>query len=230
MLHCFKQQFATLCLAMASLAMAAQTVNSPDGLIQVTFSLSQQGRPTYEVTYKQQPVIASSHLGYDLANAQDLMEGFVLKGQETTTFDETWQPVWGECSNIRNHYNELLVHLAQPSTERFMDVRFRVYDDGFGFRYEFPQEGNLNYFTVKEERTEFAMTGDHTAWWIAGDYDTQEYQYTRSRLSEIRGLLRGTITGNLSQTVFSDTGVQTSLQLKTDDGVYLNLHEAALVN
>ena len=230
MLHCFKKQYLTLCLAMACMAVAAQTVTSPDGQIQVNFSLTASGQPTYGVTYKQEPVVLPSHLGFDLANAEDLLEGFVLKGQETSTFDETWQPVWGEYKNIRNHYNELLVRLAQPKTERLMNIRFRVYDDGVGLRYEFPQEGKLNYFTVKEERTEFAMTGDHTAWWIAGDYDTQEYEYTRSRLSEISSLLRGTITGNLSQTVFSDSGVQTSLQLKTDDGVYLNLHEAALVD
>ena len=145
MLRCFKNQFVTLCLAMACMAMAAQTVTSPDGLIQVNFSLTASGQPTYAVTYKQGPVVLPSHLGFDLANAEDLLEGFVLKGQETSTFDETWQPVWGEYKNIRNHYNELLVRLAQPKTERLMNIRFRVYDDGVGLRYEFPQEGKLNY-------------------------------------------------------------------------------------
>jgi len=186
--------------------------------------------PTYQVDYRGQTIVRQSRLGYELMNGENLLDGFSLKGEETATFDETWQPVWGETRDIRNHYNELLVKLTQAASERNMNIRFRVYDDGVGLRYEFPQEGKLNYFVVKEERTEFAMTADHTAWWIAGDYDTQEYEYTRSRLSEIRGLLRGAVTGNLSQTSFSDTGVQTSLQLKTDNGVYINLHEAALVN
>ena len=158
------------------------------------------------------------------------MDGFKVVRTSTSTFDETWQPVWGETKDIRNHYNELLVELEQPSTTRFMNIRFRVYDDGVGFRYEFPQQKNLVYFVIKEEHSRFAMTGDHTAWWIPGDYDTQEYDYTESKLSEIRGLLQGAVSDNASQTVFSPTGVQTSIQLKTADGVYLNLHEAALVD
>ena len=161
--------------------------------------------------------------------------GDVYKRQEqlnatTSTFDETWQPVWGEVKEIRNHYNELLAELKQPSTDRYMNIRFRVYDDGVGFRYEFPQQKNLVYFVIKEEHSQFAMTGDHTAWWIPGDYDTQEYDYTESKLSEIRSLLSNAVTSNASQTVFSPTGVQTSLQMKTDEGLYINLHEAALVD
>ena len=220
---------ACVCLLFAS-EIAAQTVSSPNGKVQLSFELQQGGVPSYQMTYKGKEVIKPSRMGLELKNADNLLNGFTLKSQQTTTFDETWQPVWGESRDIRNHYNELLVKLSQPSTDRNVNIRFRVYDDGVGMRYEFPQEGRLNYFVVKEERTEFAMTGDHTAWWIAGDYDTQEYEYTKSRLSEIRRLLRGTITGNLSQTVFSDTGVQTSLQLKTADGIYINLHEAALVD
>ena len=219
---------ATLSLAMAITASAGE-VTSPDGQLKVTFALD-GSVPTYAVTFKGRDVIRKSRLGYELVGADNLLDGFTLAGEQTSAFDETWKPVWGESANIRNHYNELLVRLAQTSTDRRMNIRFRVYDDGLGLRYEFPQEGKLNYFVVKEERTEFAMTGDHTAWWIAGDYDTQEYEYTRSRLSEIRGLFRGAVTGNLSQTQFSETGVQTSLQLKTDDGLYINLHEAALVD
>ena len=216
-------------LLVTSLPLQAGEISSPDGSIRVNFEL--QGTvPTYSVTFQGKPVILPSRLGYDLDKKADLLDGFTLLGEERSTFDETWTPVWGENREIRNHYNELLVCLAQTAEDRYMNIRFRVYDDGFGLRYEFPQKGKLNYFVVSEERTEFAMTGDHTAWWIPGDYDTQEYNYTRSRLSEISRYLHDAVSQNLSQTLFSETGVQTSLQLKTDDGIYINLHEAALVN
>ncbi len=159
-----------------------------------------------------------------------MMDGFVIDRTSTSTFDETWTPVWGEQQTIRNNYNELLVEMRQPRSDRYMNIRFRVYDDGVGLRYEFPQQKNMPYITIKEEHTQFAMTGNHTAWWIPGDYDTQEYDYTKSRLSEIRSLFRGAVTPNSSQTQFSETGVQTSLQMKTDDGLYINLHEAALID
>jgi len=218
-----------LLLLVATLPLQASEVSSPDGSIRVNFEL--QGTvPTYSVTYQGKPIILPSRLGYDLDKKADLLDGFSLLNEERSTFDETWTPVWGENREIRNNYNELLVCLAQTAEDRYMNVRFRVYDDGFGLRYEFPQKGKLNYFVVSEERTEFAMTGDHTAWWIPGDYDTQEYNYTRSRLSEISRYLHDAVSQNLSQTLFSETGVQTSLQLKTDDGIYINLHEAALVN
>ena len=218
-----------LLLLFANLPLQASEVSSPDGSIRVNFEL--QGTvPTYSVTYQGKPIILPSRLGYDLDKKADLLDGFTLLNEERSTFDETWTPVWGENREIRNHYNELLVCLAQTAEDRYMNVRFRVYDDGFGLRYEFPQKGKLNYFVVSEERTEFTMTGDHTAWWIPGDYDTQEYNYTRSRLSEISRYLHDAVSQNLSQTLFSETGVQTSLQLKTDDGIYINLHEAALVN
>ena len=218
-----------LLLLAATLPLQASEVSSPDGSIRVNFEL--QGTvPTYSVTYQGKPIILPSRLGYDLDRKADLLDGFTLLNEERSTFDETWTPVWGENREIRNHYNELLVCLAQTAEDRYMNIRFRVYDDGFGLRYEFPQKGKLNYFVVSEERTEFAMTGDHTAWWIPGDYDTQEYNYTRSRLSEISRYLHDAVSQNLSQTLFSETGVQTSLQLKTDDGIYINLHEAALVN
>ncbi len=225
----FKHLFVAAAAAMLPLCAFSAQVSSPNGEVKVEFD-TPGGVPTYNVSYKGKSVINPSRLGYVLANQTDLLDGFELVNATTSTFDETWQPVWGENANIRNHYNELLVELRQPSTDRLMNLRFRVYDDGMGLRYEFPLQRNLVYFVVKEEKTQFAMTGDHTAWWIAGDYDTQEYCYTESRLSEIRGLMQGSITSNASQTQFSPTGVQTSIQLRTDDGIYLNLHEAALVD
>lgn len=204
-------------------------VTSPNGIVSIDFQLK-NGIPTYKVDYKGKPVIKESRLGLELRDGKNLMDGFEQFNATTSTFDETWQPVWGEVKEIRNHYNELLAELKQPSTDRYMNIRFRVYDDGVGFRYEFPQQKNLVYFVIKEEHSQFAMTGDHTAWWIPGDYDTQEYDYTESKLSEIRSLLPNAVTSNASQTVFSPTGVQTSLQMKTDEGLYINLHEAALVD
>ena len=218
-----------VCLGLAGRVHASE-VTSPNGEMKLTFTL-RDSKPYYSVSFRGKPVIKPSRLGYELHNAENLLEGFTQTGEKTSTFDETWTPVWGENKTIRNHYKELLVNLIQEKTERVMNLRFRVYDEGVGLRYEFPQEGSkLNYFVVKEECTEFALTGDHIAWWIPGDYDTQEYEYSRSRLSEIRPLFKKKVTDNASQTSFSETGVQTSLQLKTDDGLYINLHEAALVN
>jgi len=230
----------SLFLMLLSLPMcvAGQTVKSPNGNVVLNFKLD-GGRPTYELTYKDKTVVKPSKLGFELAKTKhasrgmdetDLLDGFTVKAAATATFDETWQPVWGETSSIRNNYNELAVTLSQASTSREMLIRFRVYDDGMGLRYEFPQQEALNYFIIKEERTQFAMNGDHTAWWIPGDYDTQEYETVESCLSEIRGKMKAAITPNSSQTPFSPTGVQTSLQMKTDDGLYINIHEAACVN
>ena len=218
-----------VCLGLAGRVHASE-VTSPNGEMKLTFTL-RDSKPYYSVSFRGKPVIKPSRLGYELHNAESLLEGFTQTGEKTSTFDETWTPVWGENKTIRNHYKELLVGLIQEKTGRVMNLRFRVYDEGVGLRYEFPQEGSkLNYFVVKEECTEFALTGDHIAWWIPGDYDTQEYEYSRSRLSEIRPLFKKKVTDNASQTSFSETGMQTSLQLKTDDGLYINLHEAALVN
>lgn len=218
-----------VCLGLSGRVQASE-VTSPNGEMKLTFTL-RDSKPYYSVSFRGKPVIKPSRLGYELHNAESLLEGFTQTGEKTSTFDETWTPVWGENKTIRNHYKELLVNLIQEKTGRVMNLRFRVYDEGVGLRYEFPQEGSkLNYFVVKEECTEFALTGDHIAWWIPGDYDTQEYEYSRSRLSEIRPLFKKKVTDNASQTSFSETGVQTSLQLKTDDGLYINLHEAALVN
>ena len=240
-------------LLFAFIANAQQRLTSPDGNFEMNFDIDKKGEPVYTLSYKNQLVIKPSKLGLELkkedANKQtdfewtdnkpnqadldikaDLYSGFILKDAQTSTFDETWTPVWGEEKEIRNHYNELAVTLEQPKNKRYMIIRFRLFNDGLGFRYEFPQQPNLNYFIIKEERSQFAMTGDHTAFWIPGDYDTQEYDYTISRLSEIRGLMKGAITPNSSQTPFSPTGVQTSLLLKTDNGLYINLHEAALID
>lgn len=224
---------AALLSASASLG-ATEVLTSPDGRLQLSFDLTNDGTPTYKMDYNNKPVIATSRLGLELKNQKSLLDGFKMERVSRTSFDETWQPVWGEQSSIRNHYNEMAVCLSQPDDNghlREMIVRFRLYDDGVGFRYEWPAQDNFTYFTIKEERTEFAMTGDHTAYWIPGDYDTQEYDYTISRLSEVREKMPAVkFSYNVSSTVFSDTGVQTSLQLKTDDGIYLNIHEAACVD
>lgn len=222
------------------LSVAAQTVSSPNGAISVSFLLADGGRPTYEMTYKGRPVVKPSHLGLELAKDKhatkgfaetSLMDGFTESHSEVSSFDETWKPVWGETATIRNHYNELLVSLSQDHTGRQMNIRFRVYDDGMGLRYEFPQQDSLVYFIVKEEHTQFAMTGDHTAWWLPGDYDTQEQETQESRLSEIRARFHDAVNwSNSSVANFSETGVQTSLQMKSQDGLYINIHEAALVN
>ena len=218
---------------------AAQTIKSPDGKLSLTFSLTGNGVPTYSMTYKNKAVIKPSHLGLELAKNKhaskgihetDLMDGFTIADTKTSTFDETWKPVWGETSTIRNNYNEMAVTLNQASSNRNIIIRFRAYDYGMGLRYEFPQQKDLNYFIIKEEHTQFAMAGDHKAWWLPGDYDTQEYETVTSKLSQIRGLMKSAVTENSSQTTFSPTGVQTALQMKTDDGLYINIHEAACVD
>ncbi len=233
--------------------MKAQELKSPDGNLTLKFSIQNGGIPTYALTYKNKDVIKTSKLGLELKDDSDahtdfsdfsvkpkdnnpsedkvsLLNGFEITDTKTATLDETWKPVWGETNQIRNHYNEFAVTLNQKSTDRHIVIRFRLFDDGLGFRYEFPEQKNLTYFVIKEERTQFAMAGDHKAFWIPGDYDTQEYDYTTSKLSEIRGLMSKAITPNSSQTPFSETGVQTALMMKTDDGLYINLHEAALIN
>ena len=234
-----KKMIATVCVFL-SIATAAkgETVASPDGNLSVTFSLTAQGVPTYQVDYKGIAVVKPSTLGIELNEENSLMDHFRVNKTSTSTFDETWKPVWGEEKEIRNHYNELFVEMEKPENGRFMNLRFRVYNDGVGFRYEFPQQQYLPYFVVKAEHTQFAMAGDYTSWWIPGDYDTQEYDYTESRLTEIRGLMKSAICDNASQMQYSPTGVQTSLQMKTDamdiDGerrsLYINIHEAALVD
>jgi hypothetical protein len=223
--------FASLILFASSSIAKAQQLKSPEGKFVMEFSLQNDGTPTYSLKYKNKEVVKTSKLGLELKDdKKSLLNDFTVVDTKTTTFDETWKPVWGEVDNIRNHYNELAVTLNQKGTDRQIVIRFRLFDDGLGFRYEFPTQKNLTYFVIKEERTQFAMAGDHTAFWIPGDYDTQEYDYTKSKLSEIRGLSQKAYTANVSQKNFSPTGVQTSLMLKTNDGLYINLHEAALIN
>ena len=228
-----------LCALMMPLLLVAQQVKSPNGNVVVSFSLVDNGVPTYKVSYKGKPVIKQSRLGLELTPSQNdgikaedtnLMNGFKVSNTETSSFKEVWKPVWGETSSILNHYNEMAVSLTQEHPNRTIIVRFRVYNDGMGLRYEFPRQSNLGYFIIKDEHTQFAMAGDHTAWWLPGDYDTQEYENVTSKLSEIRSKMKAAVTDNTSQTTFSETGVQTSLQMKSSDGLYINLHEAACVN
>ncbi|MBW4769184.1 glycoside hydrolase family 97 protein [Hoylesella nanceiensis] len=228
-----------LCALMMPLLLVAQQVKSPNGNVVVSFSLVDNGVPTYQVSYKGKPVIKQSRLGLELTPSNNdgikpedtnLMNGFKVSNTETSSFKEVWKPVWGETSSILNHYNEMAVSLTQEHPNRTIIVRFRVYNDGMGLRYEFPRQSNLGYFIIKDEHTQFAMAGDHTAWWLPGDYDTQEYETVTSKLSEIRSKMKAAVTDNTSQTTFSETGVQTSLQMKSSDGLYINLHEAACVN
>ena len=216
-------------LMMSAWGLQAEDLKSPNGRLLMHFEVDGMGCPVYTLSYKGKPVIKRSRLGLE-AEGFSLREGFQLQKAETATFDETWKPVWGEVSSIRNHYNELAVTLHQPKEDRTIRIRFRLYDDGLGFRYEFPEQKNLVYFVIKDEYSEFAMAGDHKAFWIPGDYDTQEYDYTESYLSEIRKLMKAAVTFNTSQTPFSPTGVQTALMMKSADGLYINLHEAALVD
>ncbi len=210
---------------------SAQEFQSPNGNFKMSFSLGNDGTPMYQLFFKNKEVIKKSKLGLELQkDKKSLVNDFKLVDTKESTFNETWKTVWGEETQIQNHYNELAVRLKQNETDREIIIRFRLFNEGLGFRYEFPQQKNLIYFVIKEERTEFAMTGNHTAFWIPGDYDTQEYDYTESKLSEIRSLFRGAVSENASQKQFSDTGVQTSLMMKTTDGLYMNIHEAALIN
>ena len=218
-------------ILLAGMALHAQQVTSPDRNVSLTFALSAKGEPTYTLTYKNKPVIKTSKLGIDIKDLPAMIDGFTIDKAEQTTFDETWAPVWGEQKTIRNNYNELLVTLSQKAVNgRYIRIRFRVFNDGLGFRYEFPEQKDLNYFIIKEEKTQFALAGDHKAFWLPGDYDTQEYSTTTSNLSEVRGKMKTAVTPNQSQHTFSPTGLQTPLMMKSKDGLYINIHEAALVD
>ena len=226
------KKFVSVILVLLSvLGVSAQDFQSPNGTFKMSFSLGNDGTPMYQLFFKNKEVIKKSKLGLELQkDKKSLLNDFKVIDTKQSTFNETWQTVWGEETQIQNHYNELMVKLKQNETDREIIVRFRLFNEGLGFRYEFPEQKNLIYFVIKEERTEFAMTGNHTAFWIPGDYDTQEYDYTESKLSEIRGLFKSAVTENASQKQFSDTGVQTSLMMKSADGLYINIHEAALIN
>ena len=221
---------AALWLSVSAVA-NAQELSSPNGKLKMNFALQADGTPTYSLKFKDKEVIKTSKLGLELKNdKKSLLNDFFVSDTKTFAFSESWSPVWGEVKTIQNNYNEFAVTLTQKVSDRKIIIRFRLFDDGLGFKYEFPEQKNLTYFIIKEEKTQFALTGDHTAYWIPGDYDTQEYDFTTSKLSEIRGLMTKSITNNISQTSFSPTGVQTSLMMKTKDGLYINLHEAALIN
>ncbi len=226
-----KNIFSVILVLTAIFGASAQEFQSPNGNFKMSFSLGNDGTPMYQLFFKNEEVIKKSKLGLELQKEKkSLLNDFKVIDSKQSTFNETWKTVWGEETQIQNHYNELAVKLKQNETDREIIVRFRLFNEGLGFRYEFPQQKNLIYFVIKEERTEFAMTGNHTAFWIPGDYDTQEYDYTESKLSEIRGLFKSAVSENASQKQFSDTGVQTSLMMKTTDGLYINIHEAALIN
>ncbi|CAM3951682.1 glycoside hydrolase family 97 protein [Flavobacterium antarcticum] len=223
--------FTFLFLLIGIISTQAQTLQSPNKNLTMTFSLTPNGTPVYELKYKNKPVIKSSKLGIETIDVPSFTEGFSQKGITTATFDETWQPVWGEQKNIQNNYNELVVSIEQKAVaNRYINIRFRLFDDGLGFRYEFPEQSNLNYFTIKEEKTQFALAGNHKAFWLPGDFDTQEYNTVTSKLSEVRGKMKEATTPNASQHPFSATGLQTPLMMKSDDGLYINIHEAALVD
>ena len=250
-----KYLLAVACMACACTApetafSESEALLSPDGMLRLSFSVK-DGIPMYALQRDGKDVVLPSRLGFEIRGTVKsekidiqadrisktdalpgymMDRGFELLDSSRDSLDETWEPVWGEESSIRNHYNELLVRLRQKESGRRMDVRFRLFDDGLGFRYEFPGGQPLVYFVIKEELTEFAMAGDHLSWWIPGDYDTQEYEYGECRLSEISSRFSEQVCGNSSQTLFSTSGVQTSLQMKTDDGLYINIHEAALVD
>ncbi|MBC8985079.1 glycoside hydrolase family 97 protein [Pedobacter sp. N36a] len=219
-----------ICFCYSTSSLQAQELKSPDKNLTLKFSLGTAGTPVYELFYKGKSVIKPSKLGFQLKNADDLLNGFEIADTKQSTFDESWNPVWGEQKTIRNHYNELAVTIKQPASDRFIIIRFRLFNDGLGFRYEFPAQKNLNYFTVKEEKTQFALAGDHKAFWLPGDYDTQEYSTITSNLSEVRGKMKEAVTPNVSQKTFSETGLQTPLMMKSKDGLYINIHEAALIN
>ncbi len=223
----------TLILTLTLLAIniyASNTLKSPKGRMSMEFALNNSGTPTYSLNLGEKVVILPSIMGFELVEPKDLSTGFEVIDVKNSTFDENWTPVWGEWSTIRNNYNEMAVTLRQKNTDITMVIRFRLFDDGLGFRYEFPLQNNLSHFIVKDELTQFAVNGDHNAFWVAGDYDTQEYHVQKTKLSEIRGAMEGAIAPNCSQTPISATSVQTPFQMKSDDGLYINIHEAALVN
>ncbi len=221
----------SLILLLIGFSIQAQEIASPDKNLKLTFSLDSKGTPVYQLNFKNKSVIKPSKLGIETKDVPSFLDGFSVEKTSTTTFDETWEPVWGEQKTIRNHYTELLVVLSQKAEKnRKINIRFRLFNDGLGFRYEFPEQENLTYFIIKEERTQFALNGDHKAFWLPGDFDTQEYSTVTSNLSEVRGKMKDAVTPNASQHPFSDTGLQTPLMLKSKDGLYINIHEAALVD
>lgn len=212
-------------------ALFGQTLKSPDGNLKMTFSLTSGGEPVYKLTYKNKPVIKQSKLGIDVKDQTPLLSGFKIAKTDSTTFDETWKPVWGEVKQIRNNYHELAVTLTQTSPkERTLIIRFRLFNDGLGFRYEFPQQPNLQHFIVKDEITQFALTGDHKTFWIPGDFDTNEYTYSTTPLTGVDASARKNSADEIATRNPIKGAVQTPLMMKSADALYINIHEAALVN
>jgi hypothetical protein len=209
----------------------AQDLTATMDRIKLSFSLNENGTPVYSVTFNDKAVIKPSSLGFVFTNNDNFNSGFELTSSDKTSHDDTWQPVWGEVKNIRNHYNQLTVHLKQKNTNRLLDIEFRVFSDGVGFRYVFPLQPGLKYFIVTDELTKFALAGDHKTFWIPGDYDSNEYPYTTSKLSEVNNkALVDKSTDIAVRTAPDSFAVQTPLMMKSDDGLYINIHEAALLN
>jgi len=209
----------------------AQIITSPDKNLTLTFAIAEKGVPTYSLVYRNKLVIKTSKLGLETKDVPSFLEGFSITKSEQNSFDQSWNPVWGEQKTIRNHYNELIVTLTQKDVKnRFINIRFRLFDDGLGFRYEFPEQENLNYFIIKEEKTQFALSGDHKAFWLPGDFDSQEYSTLTSKLSEVREKIKLPQSSFITPNRFSETGVQTPLMMKSQDGLYINIHEAALID
>ncbi len=221
-----------LFITMIAGAQDVNVITESMGNIKLSFLLDEKGNPKYAVTYKQKTVINPSQLGFILEGKKSFNSNFVLLGSDKKNVDETWTPVWGEVNNIRNHYNQLTVELQEKDApKRLLNIVFKVYEDGIGFRYEFPGQPDLKYFIVTDETTSFNLTGDHKTFWIPGDYDSNEYAYTTSKLSEVDGWKLPIISSEPKSIYEPDQyAVQTPLMMKTADGLYINIHEAALVN
>lgn len=221
--------FIAFFLCLGSFA-SAQQLTSPDGNLSLEFMERADGVPAYRLDYKGKPVLISGRLGL-LTEEADLTRGFKQTNLERASVDNYWNPVWGEYNRVRNHYNEMTVTLEQPETGRILNIRFRLFDDGLGFRYELPLQRKMNYLTVKDEVTEFNLTGNHKAFCIPGDYDTNEFAYTTAPLSEIAVDMEKRIAKKSYESkAEGGLTVQTPLMMKSEDGIYLNIHEAALVD
>ncbi|HUH32454.1 MAG TPA: glycoside hydrolase family 97 catalytic domain-containing protein [Daejeonella sp.] len=208
-----------------------QVITSPDSNLSLKFELNGDGTPSYQLSFKNKPVIKASTLGVETSDVPSFTEGFTITNTETKTVNDTWEPIMGEQKTIRNNYKELVVTLSQKAQKgRFILIRFRLFNDGLGFRYEFPKQDNLKYFVIREENTQFNLAGDHKTFWIPGDYDTNEYPYTTSRLSEIPGLMKKATIDIHAQHPIKTLAIQTPSMMKSDDGLYINIHEAALIN
>lgn len=220
----------TLCLLVLTGFLNAQTVQSPSKEIAVTFKLTAEGRPSYSVNYKNKPVIKESLLGIALKETEALETGFEITNTQNKSVDESWKPVLGEQSVIRNTYNQAVFSLLQKATGRKLDIVFKVYDEGVAFRYEFPKQDKLNYFIISDEKTEFNLAGNHKTFWIPGDYDSQEYVYNETKLSEIDNDKLNLNNGIAVKSIGGRYVVQSPLMMKSAEGLYLNIFEAAVVN